>query len=57
MSERAKDFAERVAATFGFTFLSVFSFTDLSTWHDALIASAAASATIIKEGLKAAAGK
>lgn len=57
MSERAKDFAERVGATFGFTFLSVFSFTDLSTWHDALIASAAASATIIKEGLKAAAGK
>jgi hypothetical protein len=57
MSERAKDFAERVGATFGFTFLSVFSFTDLSTWHDALIASAAACATVVKEGLKAAVGK
>ena len=57
MNERALDFVERVGATFGFTFLSVFSFTDLSTWHDALIAGAAASATIVKEGLKTVAGK
>lgn len=48
MSRYAKDFVERVLATFAFTFLSVFSFTDLSTAHDAVIAGAAATASVIK---------
>ncbi len=48
MSKYFVDVAERTAATFGFAFLSVFSFSDLSTTHDAAIAGAAASATILK---------
>lgn len=42
------DLSERVAATAAFAFLSVFSFTDLSTAHDAGIAGAAAAASLIK---------
>ena len=51
MTSYAKDFIERVVATFAFTFLSVFSFTDLSTSKDAAIAGAAAAATLIKSWL------
>lgn len=51
MSSYAKDFVERVLATFAFTFLSVFSFTDLSTSKDAAIAGAAAAATLLKSWL------
>ena len=46
------DLAERTGATFAFAFLSVFTFSDLSTWHDAAIAGAAAGATVAKEALK-----
>jgi hypothetical protein len=52
-----KDLAERTAATFAFAFLSAFSFSELSTWHDAAIGGAAASATVVKEALKAFLGK
>lgn len=48
MTSYAKDFVERVVATFAFTFLSVFSFTDLSTSRDAAIGGAAAAASLIK---------
>lgn len=48
MSPYFKDLVERVAATFAFTFLSVFSFTDLSTSKDAAIGGAAAAASLIK---------
>jgi hypothetical protein len=48
MSKYFVDIAERTAATFGFAFLSAFSFSDLSTWHDAAIAGAAAAATVVK---------
>lgn len=51
MSKSIVDVAERTAATFAFAFLSVFSFSDLSTWHDAAIAGAAASATVVKATL------
>lgn len=51
MSKRVVDVAERTAATFGFAFLSAFSFSDLSTWHDAAIAGAAAAATVVKSTL------
>jgi hypothetical protein len=51
VSSYAKDFVERVLATFAFTFLSVFSFTDLSTAEDAAIAGAAATATLVKSWL------
>lgn len=47
-----KDLAERTVATFAFAFLSVLSFTDLSTWRDAAISGAAASATVVKEAIK-----
>jgi hypothetical protein len=52
-----KDLAERTGATFAFAFLSVFSFSDLSTWHDAAIGGAAAAATVVKEALKGFIGK
>lgn len=52
MSPFFKDLAERTAATFGFAFLSVFSFTDLSTGKDAAIAGAAAAGSVIKAWLK-----
>lgn len=43
-----KDLVERTVATFAFTFLSVFSFTDMSTAKDAAIGGAAAAASLIK---------
>lgn len=52
MSPFFKDLAERTAATFGFAFLSVFSFTDMSTLRDAGIAGAAAAGSVIKAWLK-----
>ena len=52
MSTFAKDMAERVAATFAFSFLSVFSFTDISTGKDAAIAGAAEAASLVKTWLK-----
>lgn len=52
MSDYFKDLAERTAATFAFTFLSVFSFTDMSTAKDAGIAGAAAVGSVIKAWLK-----
>lgn len=48
MSKFAVDLAERVGATFAFAFLSAFSFSDLSTAHDAAIAGAAAAASVVK---------
>lgn len=51
MNKRVADVAERTAFTFAFAFLSVFSFSDLSTWHDAAIAGAAAAATVVKSTL------
>ncbi|HEY6020344.1 MAG TPA: hypothetical protein VIY48_10685 [Candidatus Paceibacterota bacterium] len=51
MKAYAKDVAERTVATFAVAFLSVFSFSDLSTWHDAAIAGGAATATLIKASL------
>ena len=52
MSHFFKDLAERVGATFAFSFLSVFSFTDMSTSKDAGIAGAAAAASVIKAWLR-----
>lgn len=51
MSKSTVDVLERTAATFAFAFLSAFSFSDMSTWHDAAIAGAAAAATLIKSSL------
>lgn len=51
MSKPVLDVVERTAATFAFAFLSAFSFSDLSTWHDALIAGAASAATVVKSTL------
>lgn len=51
MSESLKDVAERTVATFAVAFLSVFSFSELSSWHDAAIAGGAATATLIKASL------
>jgi len=51
VSKRVVDVTERTAATFAFAFLSAFSFSDLSTWHDASIAGAAAAATVVKSTL------
>ncbi len=48
MSPYFKDLLERVGATFAFTFLSVFSFSDISTSDDAAIAGAAAVASLLK---------
>lgn len=48
MSSYAKDLIERVAATFAFSFLSVFSFSDISTADNAAIAGAAAAASLLK---------
>lgn len=48
MSKYVTDVVERTAATFGFAFLSAFSFSNLSTWHDAAIGGAAAAATVVK---------
>jgi hypothetical protein len=51
LSPYFKDLVERVVATYAFTFLSVFSFTDLSTSKDAAIGGAAAAASLIKAWL------
>ena len=51
MSKNTVDVLERTAATFAFAFLSTFSFSNLSTWHDAAIAGAAAAATVVKSTL------
>ena len=51
MSKNVVDVVERTAATFAFAFLSAFSFSDLSTWHDGVIAGAAAAATVVKSTL------
>lgn len=51
MSKSTVDVLERTGATFAVAFLSVFTFADLSTWHDAAIAGAAASATLVKASL------
>lgn len=48
MSPYFKDLLERVAATYAFAFLAVFSFADLSTAKDAGIAGAAAAASLLK---------
>lgn len=48
MTQYFKDFLLRVGATFLFTFLSVLSFTDLSTAKDAGIAGAAAAAEVLR---------
>lgn len=52
MSNKVLDIVERTGATFAFAFLSAFSFSDLSTAHDALIAGAAAAASVVKGLLK-----
>lgn len=51
MSTHLKDLAERVLATAAFTFLSVFSLTDLSTFKGAVIAAGAAALSLIKGAL------
>lgn len=51
MSESTKDVIERTAATFGVAFLSVFTFSDMSTLKDAAIAGGAAALTLIKASL------
>lgn len=51
MSKSTIDVLERTAATFAVAFLSVFSFSDLSSWHDAAIAGGAASLTLVKATL------
>ena len=51
MKKYLVDLGERVAATAAFTFLSVFSVTDLSTGKDAGVAAAAAALTLIKGAL------
>ena len=48
MNKKVLDVAERTAATFVFAFLSAISFSDLSTVRDALIAGAAAAASVFK---------
>lgn len=47
MTPYLKDLAERVAATFIVTFLSVFVITDISTARDAAIAGGAAAAKLL----------
>lgn len=56
MTKFAKDLTERVAMTFLFSFLSVFSLTDMSTAKDAALAGAAAAASVIKGLLAGALG-
>lgn len=51
MSKATVDVAERTAATFAVAFLSVFSFSDLGSWHDAAIAGGAAALTLVKASL------
>ncbi len=51
MSKSTVDVLERTGATFAVAFLSVFTVSDLSTWHDAAIAGGAAALTLIKASL------
>jgi hypothetical protein len=51
MKKYLVDLSERVAATAAFTFLSVFTVTDLSTAKDAGVAAAAAALTLVKGAL------
>lgn len=51
MSAPVVDVVERTGATFAVAFLSVFSFSDLSSWHDAAIAGGAAALTLVKASL------
>lgn len=48
MSPYFRNLVERIVATFAFTFLSVFTLTDLSTATEASIAGGAAALTLIK---------
>jgi len=45
------DVAERTAATFVFGFLSVYSLSNLSNYHDAMIAGGAAALTFAKSAV------
>ena len=45
------DVAERTAATFAFGFLSVYSLSNLSNYHDALVAGGAAALTFAKSAI------
>lgn len=47
MSTYVKDLAERVVATGALAFLSAFSFSDLSTAHDAAIAAGSAVSALV----------
>ncbi len=51
MNAYVKDLTERVLATAAFTFLSVFTVTDLSSAKSAGIAAAAAALSLIKGSL------
>ena len=52
MSRKALiDVAERTAATFVFGFLSVYSLSNLSNYHDALVAGGAAALTFAKSAI------
>lgn len=51
MSPYLRDLSERVIATAAFTFLSVFTVTDLSSAKSAGIAAAAAALSLIKGSL------
>lgn len=48
MSPYFRNLAERVVATFAFTFLSVFSLADVSTATEASIAAGAATLSLVK---------
>lgn len=48
MTTYFKDLSLRVVAMFAFTFLSVFSFTDLGTARGAVVAGAAAAAEVLR---------
>lgn len=51
MNAYLKDLTERVAATAGFTFLSAFTVTDLSSAKSAGLAAAAAGLSLVKGAL------
>jgi hypothetical protein len=52
MNKQFLDVVERTAATFVLGFLSIFSFSNLGTAHDALIAGAAGAATVVYKTLQ-----
>lgn len=45
------DVAERTAATFAVTFVSVYSFTNLGDWKPAVVAGGAAALSFVKSSL------